>query len=34
MGLGNKNSNYGNKGSNYKFQLAVLKLLERIKKAV
>lgn len=34
MSLGNGNKKNGNKGSNYKFQLAVLKLLERIKKAV
>jgi len=34
MSLGNRNKKYGNKGSNFAFQLAVLKLLERIKKAV
>jgi hypothetical protein len=30
MGLGNGNSNYGNKGSNYAFELANLKLLKQI----
>tara|TARA_R110002074_G_scaffold18755_11_gene60416 strand:- start:546 stop:914 length:369 start_codon:yes stop_codon:yes gene_type:complete len=30
MGLGNGNPNYGNKGSNYAFELANLKLLKQI----
>ena len=30
MGLGNGNPNYGNKGSNYAYELASLKLLKQI----
>jgi hypothetical protein len=34
MGLGNNNPNYGNKRSNFNFQLKVLQLLQRIYNAI